>query len=174
MFMDIADMLAGGDPRSLGNTDQVVSFVLAERARLADLFNCVFHPDAIVRMRAGDALEKICRQHPDWFQPFKKRLLGEWSLSTQPSLQWHLAQILSDIPLEPAESERTIAILLHNLATTDDWIVTTLTLEALATFVRQKIFDRQRFLIILKGYQHDRRKSVVSKVRKLLKEFVDG
>jgi hypothetical protein len=172
--MDIADMLSGGDPRSLGNTDYVVSFVLAEPAQLADLFACVFDADAIVRMRAADGLEKICRQHPAWFEPFKERLFGEWSRSVQPSLQWHLAQILSEISLEPAEAERAIAILLRNLAATDDWIVTNLTLESLATFVRNGAFDRQPFITILKQYQHDRHKSVVSKARTLLKECEDG
>ena len=172
--MDIADILSGGDPRSRGNTDCVVSSVLAEPAQLADLFECAFDADAIVRMRAGDGLEKICRHHPAWFEPFKERLLGEWSRSVQPSLQWHLAQILSEIPLKPLETEQAIAILLHNLATSDDWIVTNLTLESLATFVRSGAFDGQRFITILKRYQHDRHKSVVSKARMLLKEFEDG
>ena len=46
----------------------------------------------------------------------------------------------SEIPLKPLETEQAIAILLHNLATSDDWIVTNLTLESLATFVRSGAF----------------------------------
>jgi hypothetical protein len=172
--MFIADMLAGGNPRSLGNTEQVVALVLAEPTRLGELFECAFHQDAIVRMRASDALEKICRQRPAWFERLKDRLLGEFAQSAQPSLQWHLAQILSEISLSPTEEQIAVRILIHNLASTDDWIVTNLTLESLATFARRNSFDRQRFIELLKRYQHSPHKSIASRTSKLLKDFDDG
>jgi hypothetical protein len=59
-----ADMLKGGHPNSLGRTEEVVGIVLADRARLAELFATMPDPDAVVRMRVGDALEKVCRAQP--------------------------------------------------------------------------------------------------------------
>jgi hypothetical protein len=55
--------LSGGDPRTLGNVAEVVGNVLTEPRRLDDLIGCVLNSDdEIVRMRAGDALEKVCRR----------------------------------------------------------------------------------------------------------------
>ena len=61
---------------------------------------CVFSADEIVRMRASDALEKVCRSRPALLQPFVPRLLGEMSRIEQASVQWHLAQILTEVRLD--------------------------------------------------------------------------
>ena len=46
-----------------------------------------------MRMRAADALEKICRQHSDWLEAFIDRFPNDLATSTQPSIQWHLVEI---------------------------------------------------------------------------------
>ncbi|MGZ6005566.1 MAG: hypothetical protein ACXWLH_05480, partial [Candidatus Saccharimonadales bacterium] len=128
----------------------------------------------IIRMRASDGLEKICRQKPQWFQPFKPKLLNDVPPIRQASVQWHLAQIFSEIKLSPPEANAAIAIMRRNLETMDDWIVTNLTLESLATFARAKTFDRAVFVAILKQHQSSRHKSVAARAAKLLKEFEDA
>ena len=169
--MQISEMLTGGDPRSLGETEQVFKLVLSHPERLEELFNCVFHPDEVVRMRAGDALEKVCRQKPEWFEPFKERLLNEVAGINQASVKWHLAQIFSEITMSQVEKEKAVSIMLRNLETTNDWIVINLTLESLAKFARGKTLSRNKFVSILKKYQLSSHKSVVSRTKKLLKEF---
>ena len=89
-----------------------------------------------VRMRAGDALEKIARIRPELLAPFTRRLLGDVADVDQPSIQWHLAQILTEIELTPQQRQRAIAILKRNLERYEDWIVLNLTLHALAHFAR--------------------------------------
>jgi hypothetical protein len=64
----IKAMLSGGNPRSLGRTEEVVTLVLGNGMRLHELYDCLLQDDEIVRMRASDALEKVCRQRPEWFQ----------------------------------------------------------------------------------------------------------
>lgn len=170
-LMQISEMLTGGDPRSLGQTELVVKVVLSHPERLEELFKCVFHPDEVVRMRAGDALEKVCRQKPDWFEPLKERLLHEVAVINQASVKWHLAQIFSEITMSEVESEMAVHIMLRNLETTNDWIVINLTLESLAKFAKEETLSRDKFVSILKKYQRSSHKSVVSRVNKLLKEF---
>ena len=63
--MRLHAVLSGGNPRSLGNTGRVVDLVVRHPARIDELGGCLFSDDEIVRMRAGDALEKICRQRPE-------------------------------------------------------------------------------------------------------------
>jgi hypothetical protein len=169
--MQISEMLTGGDPRSLGKTDQVVKLVLSHPERLEELFDCVFHPDEVVRMRAGDALEKVCCQEPKWFEPFKERLLNEVSGINQASVKWHLAQMFGEITMSLAEKERAVNIMLHNLETSGDWIVINLTLESLAKFARENVLNHDEFVSLLKKHQQSPYKSVASRANKLLRKF---
>ncbi len=167
----IREALSGGDRRSLGRTEEVVSWVLAERSLLAELFSYIFDEDEIVRMRAGDALEKVAREQPEWFIPYVERLLTDVAQIDQHSVQWHLAQILGEVPLTLDQQPRAIALLKRILATYDDWIVVNLTLESLAHFARQDTALRHEFHAILKRYEQHAKKSVASRARKLLREF---
>ena len=89
-----ADQLRGGHHNSLGNTEQVVGEVLADPNRLTELFATIAEPDPLVRMRVGDALEKVCREQPGWFVPYVDEILDELGAVDQPSVQWHVAQLL--------------------------------------------------------------------------------
>lgn len=169
--MSIQEMLTGGDPRSLGRTKEVVELVETHQERLSELFECLFVSDEIVRMRAGDALEKICRVHAEWFDAYKERLFTDMHWARQPSLQWHLAQMLDEMRLSPAEQQRAVKILRHNLETLDEWVVTNLTLEALASFTRKGAFSPHDFVPLLHRYAGNRHKSVANRARKLLNEF---
>jgi hypothetical protein len=86
------DMLRGGHPNSLGRTAEAVDEVLKDRTRLPELFAAITDPDEVVRLRVGDALEKVCREQPGWFVARVDRLLGELGQIGQPSVQWHVAR----------------------------------------------------------------------------------
>jgi hypothetical protein len=129
-------LLTGGDPRRFRNADIAIDAASRQPERLAELVQCVFSDDEIVRMRASDALEKVCSAQPGLVQRFVPLLLSEMSRIDQASVQWHLAQILTEVRLDEEERAEAIAILEHNLDSSGDWIVTNLTLQALATFAR--------------------------------------
>ena len=164
-------LLTGGDPRSLRNAAIVIDAASRQPERLEELVQCVFSADEIVRMRASDALEKVSRAHPGMVQRFVPRLLAEMSLIEQPSVQWHLAQILTEVQLDEGEQAQAIAILEHNLDNSSDWIVTNLTLQALARFARTSPAVRTRLTERLRHHQDSPYKSVASRARKLLAEF---
>lgn len=164
----IEQMLTGGDPRSLGRTSEVVSLVLARPAAVQELFDLLFSADEIVRMRAGDALEKVCRSRPALLQPYADRLLTEVAAISQPSVQWHLAQMLSEISLDKQNRRRAIALLKRNLRETDDWIVTNLTLESMMKFAQDDPRFRTELKRLLPAYVKSPYKSVATRARKLL------
>lgn len=170
----VGALLTGGDPGSLRNVDLVVGAASGQPERLAELVECVFSEDVIVRMRASDALEKVCRARPGLVQPFVPRLLTEMSRIDQASVQWHLAQILTEVQLDERQRAEAIAILERNLDTSGDWIVTNLSLQALATFARTSPEVRARLTGRLHRYERSRYKSVASRARKLLAEFGAG
>ena len=82
-----ADMLKGGHPNSLGRTAEAVDIMLADRARLSELFAAIADPDEVVRLRVGDALEKVCREQPGWFVTHVDRLLSDLGQIEQPSVK---------------------------------------------------------------------------------------
>jgi hypothetical protein len=131
----------------------------------------MFHDDEIVRMRASDALEKVSRERPDLLDRFAKRLLTDVPKVDQPSVQWHLAQMLPRLRLSPIDRRRAVAVLKRNLDHHDDWIVVNLTLEALADFARQNPRLRTELLELLDVYEDDQHKSVASRAKKLIAEF---
>ncbi len=135
--VNVRRTLTGGDPRSLGQADDVVRAVLGDRLLLGSLIECVFDDDPMVRMRASDALEKICRREPSWLVPHSECLLTEMAAIDQPSVRWHVAQMLARIPLTPRQRASAVAILEGNLTTSSDWLVLNHSLEAMAEFVRE-------------------------------------
>jgi hypothetical protein len=163
--------LSGGDPRSLANANRAVHLVLSRQELLQELFESLFSKNEIVRMRAGDALEKICRRRPEWFKPYKKRLFDEVSRIDQPSVQWHLAQMLGELQLDPSEEKQALAVLKKNLTKASDWIVTNMSLESFAKFARKDERVRREFQKLLGQHKNSNYKSVASRVKKLEKEF---
>lgn len=169
--MDIHATLQEGKPRSLGRTDEVVSYVLTHSDRLDELFECVFDSNEIVRLRAGDALEKVCRQHPDWLEPYTDRLLSDVAAIPQPSVQWHLVQMIGELDLTPEQHARAIEILKRNLETATDWIVLNYSLEEFARFARADPSLQPYFVEQLTRQTQSRHKSVAKRATKLLATF---
>lgn len=145
--------------------------VLKSPNRASELFECVFSDDPIVRMRASDAFEKVSQERPDLLSAVKDRLLTNVPTIEQPSVQWHLAQLLPRLTLASSERRQAIGIPRRNLSHYDDWIVVNLTPEALAAFARHHKSVRDWLIRTLPRFEKDRRKSVSSRARKLAEEF---
>lgn len=112
--------------------------MLADRTRLEELFACLRLEDQVLRMRAGDALEKVCRQRPEWLAPEAERILHDVGAVDQPSVQWHVAQILGHVKawLSADQAVRATRLLQHNLVTSGDWIVLNTTMDVLTAWAR--------------------------------------
>ncbi len=92
----LAAMLKGGDRRSIGRSNEVTKLVLRQPGRFAELVECLWSEDPIVRMRAADAAEKVSAMKTDLLKPYKRELLGLLAEADQIELRWHLAT--SDCP----------------------------------------------------------------------------
>jgi hypothetical protein len=162
-------LTAGGHANSLGRVNEVIKAVLDDKARLDELYNCLFEDDAWVRMRAADALEKICREQPEWLLPYVDRFPKELAVSNQPSVQWHLAQIYREVVLTPVQKRFAAQWLESLLATKEvDWIVAANAMDTLAQFVDEGSFSRDGLLTLLKVQQQHKSKSVVRRASRLL------
>jgi HEAT repeat protein len=128
---EIEARLKGGDPRRLKNVSSVVDDVLHDPSRVDELVRAMSHDDAHVRMRAGDAAEKIGRSNPEYFQPHLALLLDLATTTEQASLRWHLAQLIPRLSLDALQRRAMVAAFRRYL---DDRsaIVKTSALEAMA------------------------------------------
>lgn len=168
-----ADMLKGGHPNSLGRTAEVVDIVLADRARLSELFTAIVDPDPLVRLRVGDALEKVCREQPGWFVTYIDRLLSDLGQIDQPSVQWHVAQMLQHlrIDLSDAQAQQATELLQRNLSTSTDWIVLNVTMDILAEWATRDAPLANWLVPELNRLRHDERNSVAKRASKRLAEL---
>lgn len=168
-----ADMLEGGHHNSLGRAEEVVGVVLADCARLGELFACLAHGDELVRMRAGDALEKVCRERPGWFETYVEQLLGAVGQIEQPSIQWHVAQMLQHLRgrLSDEQARRATELLRRNLTRSTDWIVLNVTMDVLAEWARDDPALAAWLAAELRRLRGDGRKSVARRASNRLADL---
>ncbi len=90
----ILDWLSGGDLRSDGAADQAAEAVLQHPALIGDLVAGLDNPDAVIRERTADVLEKITRLRPDLTIGQLPLLLSLLKKDTVPMVRMHLAMML--------------------------------------------------------------------------------
>ncbi len=173
MGQSFAEMLrVGGKTNSLGRSDEVIDIVLNDKSRLKELYDCLYEDDAWLRMRAIDSLEKICRLNPDWLELYTNKMLDELIMSDQPSIKWHLAQMITEMNLSEEQKQKAMLWLKEQLLSIEvDWIVAANVMDSLAQFTRDTSMPKEELTALLKLQQQHRSKSVVKRATKLLNEF---
>jgi hypothetical protein len=165
-------LTAGGHANSLGRVNEVIEIVLHEKSRIGELYDCLFNKDAWVRMRAADALEKICRQQPDWLLPYIDKFQKEVSASTQASVRWHLAQIYAQVALTDVQKQAAQDWLVGLLSTKEvDWIVAANAMDTLVKFTKDGSFPIAKMTRLLKIQQQHMSNAVVKRATKYLVEI---
>lgn len=104
----ILAMLQGGDRRSIGKSNEVVSMVLKEPTLFDALFSGMFVDDPLIRMRSADAVEKVTAIHPEYLASYKRALLKSLVKVEQPEVRWHVAPMLARLPLSKSEQAAVI------------------------------------------------------------------
>lgn len=172
--MSIGEVLTEGDPRTLGNADTVVNLVLDRPERLDELIGCILHgDDDVVRIRAADALEKVCRPQPSLLQPHAPLLLGAMAPIDQPSVQWHVAQMLGHLDLNAGQRTSAARSLRRYLDQSSDWIVLNWSLETLAALARTDTDLVEPLQRYPHRFEHSTYTSLPHRAGKLLTEFAE-
>ncbi len=168
--------LRGGDLRSIGNSNRVVSKAQKDPKLLAVLIEGgMFDIDPVVRARSAEAAEKVARTRHDYLQPFKRTLIDKASKITQQEVRWHLAQMYAYLYLTPRERNK-IEKLLFSWLNSDEksQIVKVFSLQALFFLALQ---DRQMLPKVrakLEDLATSGTPSLKSRSRRLLKELEFG
>lgn len=162
--------LQGGDRRSIGKSNQVVSRILQQPQRLAELIECLWSDDPVIRMRAADAAEKVSVQKPDLLRPFKAELLGLADETTQAEVRWHLALMLPRLPLRRLERERTM-VRLRSYLDDRSSIVKTFAIQGLAELAKGNVTLEGEMTELLERVCRTGTPAMKARSRKLLKQF---
>ena len=162
--------LSGGNFRSIGRSEEVVEAVLADPKLFAVLMSGLTADDALIRMRAADAAEKVTAKHPEWLAPYKGYLLTEVAQSEQQEVRWHAAIMFTRVKLTEAERTRVISILRSWL---DDRsrIVQTMSLQALADLSKRDPGLRSKVKRLIEDKIKSGPPSVKARGKKLLQEM---
>jgi len=164
------DMLSGGHPNSLGRTEEVVDLVLADPARLSELYGCYQSEDAVVRLRVSSAMKRVQAARRALLIPYYGRLIEEIGALDQASAQWTLA-ILFNVgwpDMTAAQRARAKALVQRNLAEHDDWIVLNTSIDVLTGWAREDVDLRSWLQPHLDRLCRDKRKSVSKRAEKAL------
>ena len=167
---NILSKLRGGDRRSIGNVDTVVVAVKKKPGLFKNLVSGLFDPDAIIRMRAADAMEKISAGNPRLLQPYKSKLVGLAQQTHQQELRWHLAQMIPRLDLTPQETNTVTGIFVDYLAD-DSKIVVTFAMQALSDLATKKGSVSTRVLDALENLTQTGSPAIRARGKKLLPEL---
>ena len=170
---DIVTKLSGGDRRSIGKSEEVVSEVLADARLFGAVFDCMLVDDPLVRMRAADAVEKITVLRPDFLKPYKAKLIKRVATVDQQEVRWHVAQLVSRLELN--KSERKIALEFLNRYLDDkSSIVRTFAMQALADIATRDAGLKRGIVKQLERLSKEGSPAMRSRGRKLLIKLSNG
>jgi hypothetical protein len=124
--------LAGGDRRSVAESDVALKILRQNPARISELVELSRDDDWLVSMRAMDILEKLAHKHPDWIAPHKQVFLGELANSDKWEIRLQIVRALPLFDWTPIERRRVIEILLRDV-THPQKFVKSWALDSLAT-----------------------------------------
>lgn len=167
------EVLTGGHPNSLGRTLEVVDAVLSDRSMLRELYHCYFSDDEVVRLRVSSAMKRVTNAHPEWTMDFIDGLHSDIAAIDQASTQWTLALLFDLTKHLQTEEQRTrsVEIMKRNLAEHNDWIVLNNSMQVLFEWSRDDPGLRSWLKPHLERLQHESRKSVAGRAKKLLAEL---
>jgi hypothetical protein len=160
-------LLEGGDRRTIGRSDQVVAIVCKDPRLFPELIAGLWSEDALVRMRAADATEKVTRRNRELLRPYKKELLGLTIEAKEQELRWHLAVMVPRLVLNAKERQLATS-LLNSYLKDPSSIVKTSALQGLADLAQNDPSIRPRVVEILREASRSGTAAMKARSRKLL------
>ena len=170
----ILDKLKGGDLRSIGKADEVVSGLLLDPSLFGEVFKGMNSDDPLLRMRAADVIEKVSKVHPEYLMPYKKESINEIAKIEQQEVRWHVALMFTYLELTDVEKTLVMEILLSWLETSKSKIVKVNALEALVQIGSKDQKYRNKITRILEEAIETGSPAMVARGKKLIAKLKKG
>jgi len=170
---ELLKMLEGGDRRSIGRADKAAAMVEKNPRLFGRLIHGLWSENALVRMRAADAAEKVTRKKPELLAAYKKELLGLLVETEQQEVRWHLAVMVPRLKLN-AKQRRAAMHVLQGYLEDRSSIVKTLALEGLVELTGEDARLRAGVVEILREAVRSGTAAMKARARKLLRKTDAG
>lgn len=144
----VLEKLLGGDLRSIGNADEVVSDILKDPTLFDEVFYGMMNDNPLIRMRSADVIEKVSRLHPEYLKPYKVPLIKEVAKIEQQEVRWHVALLFSYLDLDDEEKQQIVEELFSWIDNSKSKIVKVNSMQALANIGEKN--KKMRHLIVNK------------------------
>ena len=131
------------------------------------LITGLWSAEALVRMRAADAAEKVTRKHRELLQPYKDELLGLMAETQAQELRWQLAVLVPRLELNARERQVAISSL-HRYLENRSSMVKTFALQELVDLVKNEPDIRSRVTDIVRQATRHGTPAMKARSRKLL------
>ena len=161
------DILKGGDLRSTGQSNKVVSLIKNQES-FDELFKEIFNADRIVVMRTADAIEKITLNHPEYLRHHNQDILQLCNTAKNIELKWHLALLVSRLSLTKIEIG-SVWQTLTSWATdpNESKIVRVNSMQGLFNLLTQHKELKQDFNLTVNKIEEENIPSINARIRKL-------
>lgn len=169
--MDIREVLSGGDLRSVGHVDEVVTFVGNDPDRFSELLTVLTDDRPVVRMRSADAMEKVTRHYPALLQAHQASLFEQLQIATQQEVRWHLAQFMPRMTWTEEEASDIVRVLTDWIAAETSAIVIVNALQAMFDLSAMHPRFRDELKALLESQCETGSPAVKSRSKKLLQKL---
>ena len=168
-MIEFKKLLAGGDLRSIGKSNSVI-LKIHDQNDFDELFQCLFHPDRIVVMRAADAIEKITIIKPQYLNNHKKEVIEICKTTGNKELKWHLALLIPRLNLSKPEVSKGWNILSGWVRDkTNSRIVRVNSIQALFELAKLNMELDKKLKILFTELKKENIPSITARIKKIEK-----
>ncbi|MBS1529335.1 MAG: hypothetical protein JSU01_03420 [Bacteroidetes bacterium] len=165
--MRLEKQLSGGDLRSIGNVDEVMSQIKSQ-PEFDELFRLLFSKDRLIVMRAADAIEKITIKKPQYLSGHEDSIFELCKNAADKELQWHLALLLPRLKLKGQGLLRARAILYK-------WLTDRSNSRIVRVNALQAIFgladEKSSLQLLFSGLEQEAIPSINARIQRLKKQM---
>lgn len=159
--------LKGGDLRSLGNTNKVVTLIKTQ-SDFDELFSGLYFPDRKVVMRCADAVEKVTRSKSKYLKKYKEEIIKFSEKVENIEFKWHLAQLLPRLELSSSERKKVWSILRGwALDKKGSRIVRSISIQSLFDLFQKDKTLLNEYETVIKKLEKESIPSINAKIRKV-------
>ncbi len=168
--MSILDKLRGGDLRSIGRSNEIVSDIEDDPALIEKVFPGLYNHDLVLKARSADVIEKVTRNRPELLLNHKKEIISILRNETQQEVCWHIAQMVPRLKYT-AEEEKEIVDGLNKYLSHQSKIVRVSALEALTDLAEKNKALIKEVINTIRLHEETGSPAIQARARKLLKRL---
>ncbi len=164
---DFEKILSGGDLRSIGKSNSVILKIQTQKD-FDELFQCLFHEDRLVVMRAADTIEKITINNTQYLAKHKYAIIKLCNIAMDKELKWHLALLIPRLHLDNSEFSNAWNTLTNWAKDkTNSRIVRVNSIQGLSEMKQQKKVLEKNFSLTLSEIEKENIPSINARIRQL-------